>query len=329
MFEALVQQLKLASSVVLTTHRHCDGDGLCAELAFFYGLRQLGKQVWIINPDRPPKKYAFLQTDQLVSVYDGKIPRAEIGLVFDTNDRRLVEPLISDLEHSGARVLFVDHHPVLQNGPPPSTGSIIDVTAASTGEMAYRLLQALGVSMTAEIARALYTSVVFDTQLFRFVKSDARSHLMAADLLRYEREPEAIHQALFATYTVEKMSFLARALASVDYLAGGRVALLQVSSADAFQQGLDPDEIADILDLVMNIECVEAAALLREDAPDVYKLSLRSKGVVRVLPLAENFGGGGHPFAAGAYLKGVGNELRTQLVDGLIALVGAPPRKIS
>jgi phosphoesterase RecJ-like protein len=326
MLESLVHQLKLASSVVLTTHRHCDGDGLGAELALFYGLRQLGKQVRIINPDQPPKKYAFLKTDQLISVYEGQTPPAELVLVFDTNDRRLVEPLITALEKTCKQILFVDHHPVLRNGPPPTAGSVIDVSAASTGEIAYRLLQALGVQMNAEIARALYTSVVFDTQLFRYVKSDSRSHLMAADLLRYEREPEAVHQALFATYTVAKMSFLARSLSSVEYLADGRVAFLKVSSADALKQGLDPDEIADIIDLVMNIESVEAAALLREDADGVFKLSLRSKGGVQVLPLAESHGGGGHPFAAGAYLNGSGAALRTQLIEQMIAIVGTPLR---
>lgn len=328
MLEALAHQLKSATSVVLSTHRHCDGDGLGAQLALFYGLRQLGKQVWILNPDPPPKKYAFLNTDRLVGVFNGSVPRADLALIFDTNDRRLVEPLMGPLEQACAQVLFVDHHPVLRNGPAPSRGSIIDVSAASTGEIAYRLLQALGVQMNADIARALYTSVVFDTQMFRYVKSDPRSHLMAAELLRFERDPEAVHQALFATYTVEKMSFLARALSSVEYFADGRVAFLGVSSSLALSSGLDPEETADIIDLVMNIESVEAGALLREDAPGVFKLSLRSKGGVQVLPLAEFFGGGGHPFAAGAYLQGDGAAFRTSLIDRMIALVGAPLRRV-
>lgn len=329
MLESLVHQLKAARSVILSTHRHCDGDGLGAQLALFYGLRQLGKQVWVINPDAPPKKYAFLGTDTIVRVFDESVPSAELALIFDTNDRRLVEPLMGPLEEACERVLFVDHHPVLQNGPAPSPGSVIDVSAASTGEIAYRLLQALGVQMNADIARALYTSVVFDTQMFRYVKSDPRSHLMAAELLRYERDPEAVHQALFATYTVEKMAFLARALSAVEYSGDGRVAFLAVSSSLALASGLDPEESADMIDLVMNIESVEAAALLREDAPGVFKLSLRSKGSVQVLPLAESFGGGGHPFAAGAYLRGDGDAFRKQLIERMTALVGAPLRKVT
>jgi phosphoesterase RecJ-like protein len=330
MLDTLIHQLKLAPSVVLSTHRNSDGDGLGAQLALFYGLRQLGKQVCIVNPDRPPKKYAFLGTDERVGVFGAtEIPRSALALVLDTNDRRLLGPLIEALEKSCDQILFVDHHPVLRSGPTPTIGSVVDVSAASTGEIAYRLLQGLGVEMTPEIARALYTSVVFDTQLFRYVKSDPRSHLMAADCLRFEREPEAIHRALFATYTVQKMSFLARSLSTVEYFNDGRVAFLSLSAAEARANGLDPDEIADVIDLVMNIGSVQAGALLREDGPGDFKLSLRSKGGVQVLALAENFGGGGHPFASGAYLKGSAGSLRAQLLDQMIALVGPAPRTSS
>ncbi len=330
MLENLIHQLKLAPSVVLSTHRNSDGDGLGAQLALFYGLKQLGKQVCIVNPDRPPKKYAFLGTDEKVGVFGAtEIPHSALALIFDTNDRRLMGPLMDSLETACDRILFVDHHPILRTGPAPTDGSVVDVTAASTGEIAYRLLQGLCVEMTTDIARALYTSLVFDTQLFRYVKSDPRSHLMAADLLRYEREPEAVHKALFATYTVQKMSFLASSLSKVEYFIDGRVAFLCLSSAVARANGLDPEESADVIDLVMNIESVQVGALLREDGPNVFKLSLRSKGGVHVLPLAETLGGGGHPFASGAYLQGSGGDLRAQILDQIIALIGPPPRSLA
>lgn len=319
MLDNLVHLLKSANSIVLSTHRFADGDGLGAQLALFYGLRQLGKQAAIVNPDMPPKKYAFLKADPYIRTHP-PAGHPDIALIFDTNDRRLVEPLISQLEKTTKQIVFVDHHPILQTGPRPTVESVIDTTAASTGEIAFRLLQKLGVQMNAEIARALYTAVVFDTQLFRYVKSDPRSHLMAAELLKYEREPEAVHQALFATYTKEKMKFLAQQLGKVEYHAGGRVALLHVNAKDAEASGLDPDEAADVIDLVMNIESVETGALIREDGPHEFKLSLRSKGSVQVLPLAESLGGGGHPFASGAYLT---ENPRTRLVEKLIALVGA------
>ncbi|MES2963314.1 MAG: bifunctional oligoribonuclease/PAP phosphatase NrnA [Bdellovibrionota bacterium] len=327
MLSEIAQKIRSATSVILSTHRHCDGDGLGAQLAVFHALRQMGKQVRILNVDPPSRKYGFLETDRWVQVYGvTQVTDAELALVFDTNDRRLVEPLFTELTRKVGEVLFVDHHPVLKEGPLPTPGSVIDTTAASTGEIAYRLINELGVTMTAEIARPLYVSVVFDTQLFRYVKSDPRSHLMAADLLKYERQPEDVHRRLFATYTIEKMDFLGRALSRVEYTANGKVAFVRLSAKDLRESGLDPDEAIDILDLVMNIETVQAGALVREDAPGLFKLSLRSKGHVRVLPLAEALGGGGHPFAAGCIVGRDGHELRELVVRELANLVQSVPR---
>lgn len=322
MFDSLVQKLKSAQTILLSTHRNSDGDGLGAQIAFYHGLKKLGKQAFIFNPDLPAKKYAFLNTNDCVQTPGTPLPKADLGLIFDTNDRRLVEPLISDLERSCTEVLFVDHHPVLEKGPKPNPGSVIDVSAASTGQMAFDLLKQLGVELDANIARALYTSVVFDTQNFRYVKADPKSHEMAAELLRYERKPEEVHRGLFATYTVDKMSFFARTLAQVEYAADGRIALVRVVLSEALKSGLDADESGDVIDQVMNIVTVEVAALIREDADGKVKLSFRSKGTFPVLPIAEKLGGGGHLFAAGAYLNHPKPEvLKAELKAELESLV--------
>jgi phosphoesterase RecJ-like protein len=317
MLKNLAQKLLSAKTVVLSTHRHCDGDGLGAEMALFHALSRLGKNVRILHLDPPAKKYEFLATQDIIEIFNEAstpLEKIDLALIFDTNDRRLIEPLFSRVQRAASEVIFLDHHPVLKQGPEPTPGSIIDTAAASTGEMTYRLLQEMGAPLTPQIARALYTSVVFDTQLFRYVKSDPRSHLMAADLLLYERSPEEIHRKLFATYTVEKMLFLGRALAHVEYSTDNRIAFVPIATEDFKKSGLERDESGDVIDLVMNVESVEAAALAREDSPGHYKLSFRSKGRVPVLPLAEKFGGGGHTYAAGAHVTQSLEEIRTQVM---------------
>jgi phosphoesterase RecJ-like protein len=324
MLKNLPEKLLAAETVVLSTHRHCDGDGLGAEMALFHALKTMGKKVRVLHLDLPAKKYEFLATRDIIEIFEEGRTRLEdidLSLIFDTNDRRLIEPLFTPLSKASRDVIFLDHHPVLKRGPEPTSDSIIDTSAASTGEITYRLLQALGAPLTPSIARALYTSVVFDTQMFRYVKSDPRSHLMAADLLKFERSPEEIHRKLFATYTVEKMSFLGRALEHVEYSNDRRLAFISISPEDFKRSGLERDESGDVIDLVMNIESLEAAALARQDAPGHFKLSFRSKGRVPVLPLAEMFGGGGHTYAAGAHVVKSLEEIRTQVMGEFQALL--------
>jgi bifunctional oligoribonuclease and PAP phosphatase NrnA len=291
--KSLSQKIKQARQIVLTTHRQCDGDGLGAQLALFFAIRKINPSVKVINVDPTPKKYRYLKPDQWIQYYslDQTLP-AQVDLV------------LSPLLERKAEVIFLDHHPVLNQGPKPSVGSIIDTSAASTGEMAFQLIKELGIELDRDIARAIYTSITFDTQLYRFIRNSPKSHLIAAELLSYNIDPEEIHRHLFGNQTLQKMAFLSRALAQIEYFFEGRLAVLKVSEADINEFGLDWDESRDVIDMIMSIESLEAAAMFREDAPDQFKVSLRSKGQIEVLSLAEAFGGGGHMFASGAYAKG-------------------------
>ena len=324
MLDDVARKIANAHTIYLSTHRHGDGDGIGAQMGLLRGLTRLGKKVRAINVDAPAPRYSFLGTEKAIEVFEElstPLERADLTLVLDTNDGRLLEPLFSKLKEVSGEILFIDHHAVLKKGPSPTQGSWIDLDAASTGELCYLVLKKLfladGLEFDAEIARALYTSTVFDTQLFKFIRSSSRSHLMAADLLQFELHPEVVHRALFATYSIEKLNFLTSGLSKIEYSESGRIAFVSINREAL--KNVAPDDTGEIIDMVMNVETVEVAALLREEASGGFKLSLRSKGQQTVLPLAESFGGGGHAFAAGAYLTGTESALREQILEGLRA----------
>lgn len=312
----IARKIHAARSIILTTHRHCDGDGLGAQIALFHALKKAGKKVRVLNVDETPKKYAFLDTE-IVQAFEGAhdaITDVDLAIVFDTNDHRLLEPLYGHLKNRGTEVLFIDHHPILKEGPEPTKGSWIDVSCASTGEMAYHLVNALGIELDAKIARAIYTSIVFDTQLFRFVRSSPQTHLITAELLKYDIKAEEIHRRLFSNYSPQKIALLAMALNKIEYFEDGKIAFLNLRSRDFTNLGLDADASRDLIDFIMNIETLEAAVILREDAPETFKLSLRSKGRFEISQVAERLGGGGHPFSAGATLQGPYDKVKANVL---------------
>lgn len=320
----LAQIVRESQSIILSTHRQCDGDGLGAQLAFFHALKASGKDVQIINVDPTPKKYRFLVPDKWIQYYDQEptLPdSADLWMIFDTNDHRLLEPMYADLKKVSKKIAFVDHHPVLNLGPQPTPQSWIDTTQASTGEMAYRLIMELGLTINREVARCLYTSITFDTQLYRYVRNSPSSHRIAAEMIEHGIDTEDIHRHLFGNQTVQKMAFLARALGQIEYFADGRLAVLKLKDADLFHYNLEPDESRDVIDMLMNIETLEAAALFREDGENRYKISMRSKGKIAVLAVAENIGGGGHVHASGAYVTGDYKKIKDQVVNELIQLL--------
>jgi bifunctional oligoribonuclease and PAP phosphatase NrnA len=319
--DSLVRRIRAAHSVLLSTHKQCDGDGLGALLALYHGLKKSGKTVRVVLVDGVPKKYHFLEPERHLEIFTPgttNLGNFDISLIFDTNDRRLVEPLFSELQKHCREVLFVDHHPVLNQGPEPTAGSYVETRAASTGEISYFILKGLGVRLDEQIAQALYTSICFDTQLFKFVKNSVNSHLIAAELLMHINNAEEIHRHLFATHTIEKVKFLSKVLGQIEYFGNGQLAVLKLKDSDLKDHSLDMDDSRDVIDMLMNVTSLQAAALFREDAPNEYKLSLRSKGRLEVLGVAEAFQGGGHMFASGATIRGEYNEVKLKVVQMLL-----------
>jgi phosphoesterase RecJ-like protein len=315
------KKLKAAQSILVTTHKQCDGDGLGAMLGLFYALKKAGKVVRAMTVDAIPKKYDFLEPEKCVACFESvhePIEAVDLAIIFDTNDKRLVEPLYSELQKKAKEILFVDHHPVLNQGPEPTAGSFVETRAASTGEISFFIIRSLGIALDEKIAKALYTSISFDTQLFKFVRNSVNSHLIAAECLTHLTNAEEIHRHLFATHTIEKLGFLSRVLSQIEYFGEGRLAVLKLKASDLKFFNLDMDDSRDIIDMIMNVKSLEAAALFREDGPNNYKLSLRSKGQVKVLAIAEAFQGGGHLFASGAHILADYDATKNEVVQLLL-----------
>jgi bifunctional oligoribonuclease and PAP phosphatase NrnA len=318
----IAKKVQNAKSILLSTHKQCDGDGLGAMLGLFHALKKFGRKVRVVAVDGVPKKYSFLEPELYLETFDKlktPIENYDLCMIFDTNDRRLVEPLYAELEKKCKEIIFIDHHPILNQGPEPTPGSFIDTSAASTGEIAYFLIKQLGIRLDEKIARPLYTSLAFDTQIFKYVKNSGNTHLICAELLEYERQADRIHRALFANYTRQKVTYLGKVLSEVEYLAEDRIAILNLSLKDLGDHGLDMDDSRDVIDMVMSIKSVIVAAIFREDGPDLYKMSLRSKGSLEILGVAEAFGGGGHMFAAGAEIRDNYKNIRDRVIELILA----------
>lgn len=318
MSSEVITAIREAKSILLTTHKQCDGDGLGAMLGMHHALKSMGKTVRALNVDATPPKYHFLEPDKHIQYFDGKytpLESTDLTLVFDTNDKRLVSPLYEQLEKVSKKILFIDHHPILQTGPTPTPGSWIDTKAASTGEMAFSLIEQLKVPLNRDISRAIYTSIAFDTQLFRYVRNSYRSHEIAAQLLRHETEPALIHKNLFGNFTAQKLKYLSQVLSTMEFSFKDRLVFLHIKSKDLFEKGLDLDDSRDLVDMIMDIESVDVAAVIREDEGSSFKVSFRSKGRITVNDLAESLGGGGHMFSAGASVTMPAKELTEKIMS--------------
>jgi phosphoesterase RecJ-like protein len=322
--------LRQHARFVLTTHVNPDGDGLGSEMGLYHILRQLGKEVTVLNQDEILPKYRFLDPEGVIRSYgkegNGRaVAEADGIVVLDVSRFERLGPFAGVVRASSAQKIVIDHH--------PPDGDVFDfsyvnVDACATGELVFTLAGMLGVTLTREIALPLYVSIVTDTGSFRFTNSDPRAHRVAARLLETGIDPSDVFERLFGNSSPERMRLLGRALASIELRAAGRLSVVRITQAMLAETGARAPDAEGFIDTARSIESVEACALFVELPRDRVKASLRSRSSLDVNRIAGRFGGGGHVRASGILLDGAFEETVEKVVleieRELLLLFGPP-----
>ncbi|MDP7206764.1 MAG: DHHA1 domain-containing protein, partial [Pirellulaceae bacterium] len=73
----------------------------------------------------------------------------------------------------------------------------------------------------------------------------------------------------------------------------------------------------DLVNLSLTIQGTQAAVILVEQKPDVYKVSFRSRCEMDCSEVAAEFNGGGHQAAAGGSVEGGFEDARRRVLDAV------------
>ena len=313
--DQVVNELRAAEKLLLTTHENPDGDALGSLLAMDKILKQLGKDTLMyMSPDEFPLpwEYRGLEFEGLVG--EPPVDVAERTIVFldcGNIDRMPVD----FLQTGGLHILNIDHH---HDNTRFGTVNLVCSIASSTAEMVWRLAKELEVEITPEIAEALYVGLVTDTGRFSYENTSPAAHEMAAELIEAGVEPHRVYRQLYEGLPFTRLQLLQRALASVERYDDGAITIAHLTKDDYEQTGAAEPDSEGVVDHMRAVEGTRVAVLVREllsdDRTGMRKVSLRATdGSVDVSRVAREFGGGGHPQAAGFSTAVPYPELVTQL----------------
>jgi len=303
----LARRLLQARAVLLTTHAGPDGDGIGSVAALGRALRQHGYRVTALLADPVPERYAFIPgTEEILALPTAREALRsedwEFVVVLDTHQWTMLGEMEEWIKERGLPCYFLDHHP--QTGP-PRPEVVSDPEAAATGEIVYRLLRDhLAWPISPDVAESLYVSIAFDTNSFKYIRSNPSCLLIAAELVKLGVDTNRIYRHLFASNSRRKARLLGAVLSTVDFECDGRIAYVLIPHTLVRELGLERDELRDSITHILEIHGVEVAATLKEMEPDDVKVSLRSKGLCAINGVASRMGGGGHALAAGYDYKG-------------------------
>jgi bifunctional oligoribonuclease and PAP phosphatase NrnA len=299
--EEIVTELRGAEKFLLTTHENPDGDALGSLLAMDAVLKQLGKDsLMYMSPDEFPLpwEYRGLQFEGLLgSPPDDVAERTIVFLDCGNIDRMPVDFLQTGELH----ILNIDHH---HDNTRFGTVNLVCSSASSTAEMVWSIAKELAAEITPEIANALYVGLVTDTGRFMYENTTAAAHRMAAELIDAGVEPHTVYRQLYEDLPFRRLLLLQRALASVERHDDGALTVGHLTKADYEETGALETDSEGVVDHLRAVEGTRVAVLVRElladDRDGMRKVSLRATdGTVDVSRIAREFGGGGHPQAAG------------------------------
>lgn len=285
-----------ADSITLACHLNPDGDALGSMLALALALEGTGKKVVRLCQDAVPCNYRFMAGSQSVAKTppSGWTPQVSVGLDCDAEHRLgTIAPFVM----GAPCVVDLDHH---TGSGPFGHIRVLDSEASSTSQVVFELLPYLNVGLTTDIATCLLGGIIFDTGAFRFSNTSAATFEAAASLVKAGADPDTIHQAMFDNRPFSNVKLLGRALTNA--LSDGSVAWSALTRKDFRETGAEETETEGVVNNLMAIRDIRAAALFRETAHGV-KVSLRSRNGIDVAEVARHFGGGGHVKAAGCTVQ--------------------------
>jgi len=300
MMREVIELIYQYQAFLITSHVRPDGDALGSELALYYMLRSLGKDVTIYNQDQTPFNYHFLPGSENIVHNIDHHERYDVAIIVDCNGLGRIgsgEGEVAQIK----RLINIDHHISNQKN---FHFSYADALASSTGELIYRLAVAMEIKITPPIAINLFTAIMTDTGRFCHKGTNRETFLAIGDLVACGADPQLIGEHVYENNPESKIYLLKRALETLRFDFEGKVSSMVIFQQDFTDLDAKYEHSENFVDMTKEIRTVDLSVFYTEIEPNIFKASFRSKRDINVERLASSFGGGGHTNAASCYLEG-------------------------
>lgn len=298
----------------VVSHVNPDGDAVGSLLGMYLGLKEMGKQAWPLAREPLPDVFDFLPGREHVligSEAENITPHWIISL--DVASQERISGSIESFRRQ-ATLVNIDHHP---SNPGFGDLNLVEPEATSTAELVFQLFNEAGHQVSADVAMCLYTGLITDTGGFRYEKVGATTLRLAAEMLESGFDAYNVSRHLFEEYPVPRLYLERIMLERVELLLDGRLIMSTLLAEDFEHLGAAMSDAENLVNRLREIRGVEAGVLIIQVATGVYRVSLRSKGMVNVASIAVALGGGGHRAAAGLRSELPLRELRERLINAV------------
>ena len=297
--------LKASDDILILSHQYPDGDTLGAAAALCRALQKLGKRARCDCADEICPKYRYL--------FEGVGPQQfqpKMVVAVDVADKKLLGPL--EEVYEGKIDLCIDHH---GSHAPYAKNTYVDSTAAATCEIIRDVVDLLGVPMDTWIASCIYTGISTDTGCFRYTNATPKTYRVAADMMEVGVDAAEINRVMFDTKSRARLEMERSVLESIEFFFEDRCAVAEISLEMVRRSKALESDLEGLAAIPRQVEGVLVGITLREKEDGGYKVSVRTQPPMNAASICREFGGGGHPGAAGCNIELPREEAKKALVQ--------------
>jgi phosphoesterase RecJ-like protein len=311
--DRILEAIRAARSICVVGHIRPDGDCIGSQLGLTLALRAEGKEVLCWNEDPLPQKYRFLDPD-------GVFQQPTAGVKFDcviATDCASFERLGKTGPFIARRkpLINIDHH---ASNTHYGDLNWVSPRDPSTGELIFRLLKIARWPITPRIADLLFTAISTDTGSFQYPSTRSGTFHAGAELVTRGANLAKICDEVYQSFPLSRARLLKHVYSKFKLTHNDRIAYLWLKQADLARTGANSNDTEGLIDHIRAIEPVVVACVFEEIEPELTRISLRSKNKeVNVSEICGQFGGGGHPLAAGARIPGPPLSVQRRVISAI------------
>jgi phosphoesterase RecJ-like protein len=297
---AVANAIRANDRFLVVTHENPDGDALGSIRAMKLALDSLGKDsvTYVGGEMALPPDYEFMALAELQRELPADAAtRIVLALDSATAPRTRIPPEVLE---AAPLVVDIDHH---HDNTRFGAINLVVPEASSTGEIVRDLLRELDVSLTPEIAEAIYIALDTDTGRFQYANTTQKAHELAIELMEYGVEPQEIFRRIYEAVPFARQKLKGRALERARLYEDGRMIATYLLREDFLELGVGEEYAEGVIDELRAVRGVELAITVREPpVPNrpLRRVSMRSASdAFDVSAIARQRNGGGHKRAAG------------------------------
>jgi phosphoesterase RecJ-like protein len=170
-------------------------------------------------------------------------------------------------------------------------------------------VRALDAPLTFEVATHVYIAILTDTGSFHYSNITPRTFEICRLCMEAGVNPPAVARSIFDSNHLGRLRLFGAVLNRMRLDASGRIATLMVDETLTRETGGTYEDTEGLINLPLTVKDILAVAFFKEQGPDQWRVSMRSKGQVDINAVAREFGGGGHKNASGCSARGSLAEL--------------------